>query len=374
MIRNVIFWLDKYPRSIAGTIKALSSRFNVICVCLRREIDEERAKMGWGYDEIAHCKFHFLSEEAHPIDVVTDIANLNADESFHFMLGLRNGGINKYVYKYIMPKHRNIAVIAERPTAYQLSFAKRLLSQLYYRFMALILRNRIKCILAMGMLGVKAYRAVGWPQKMVLPYLYHKITKPVVNEQQIDCKNIKFVYVGQFSKRKGVDLIMEVFDSLNCYNWTLDVVGANGDMEKEVIEWCNENPKVNDLGVWNSMDVSQNIGRYDLCLVPSRYDGWGMVVMEAVEAGVGCITTTDTGSRDLIDASGAGVVIPSNSIEELVKYIRVLLKYPQLLDEWKSQACKYKNNITDERIAEYVTECILYFSSNSDKYPHCPWL
>ena len=43
MIRNVIFWLDKYPRSIAGTIKALSSRFNVICVCLRREIDEERA-------------------------------------------------------------------------------------------------------------------------------------------------------------------------------------------------------------------------------------------------------------------------------------------------------------------------------------------
>lgn len=378
MINTIVFWLERHPRSIAGTIKFLSNKYNVICVCKEKGIVDSRKKMGWECDDLGLTKLIYLSEEQDYSTIVNSIIGLPHKSTFHFIMGFKNKGINKIVYKYIIGKNSNIAVIAERPTAYNLNVFKKIYSYILYKYFAFRLRHKIKLILAMGTMGVDAYINIGFLNTQVMPYMYHKVTKLTqsTNNTTIpETESIKILYVGQLDTRKGTNIIINAFNSIeNDGKWSLDIVGANGDMETQAINWAQCTKNVNYLGVWPSIEVSSRTSQYDVCLVPSLYDGWGMFVTEAIEAGVGCITTDKTGSKDLVKASGAGEIIKAGSVIELVNVLKNIVKDNSICEKWKDNTKKYKDLISDESIGNYVVDCIKYFTAETNKYPRCPWL
>lgn len=377
MINTIIFWLEKHPRSIAGTVKYLSYKYKVICICREESVDSNRKRMGWENENLGNTEIIYLSRETNIQNKIESILKAYHDEqTFHFMMGFKNKGINHWVYKYIIGKNPNLAIIAERPTGYNLGLFKTIYSYLFYRISALRLGHNIKFILAMGTLGVKAYTKAGFRKNQVLAYMYHKITNLISHtNENSKTDQLRILYVGQFDKRKGSGIMMSAFDGIKNYSdWTLDLVGANGDMEKETIEWAKNAKNVNYIGVWPSIEVSDKTSQYDLCLVPSLYDGWGMFVTESIESGVGCITTTKTGSRDLVEASQAGLVIESGSIEELQNALIMAINNREMIERWKENARLYRDRISDESIGNYVIDCINYFTSQSSEFPKCPWL
>ena len=59
-------------------------------------------------------------------------------------------------------------------------------------------------------------------------------------------------------------------------------------------------------------DLPAEYGQADVLCVPSRYDGWGMVVPEALAAGLPVIATGQTGATlDLIEPDRNGWLIPA---------------------------------------------------------------
>lgn len=382
MTKSIIFWLVTYPRSIAGTIKYLSDHYNVTCFCLDAKIDPMRIKMGWGYDSIGNAQLIDLSTIDNKEQYIQEkLSNLDND-SLHFMLGYRNAGINKYVYKYVLPNNKNVAVIAERRTEYGLPIYKRILSSIFYYTQTLRIRSKVKFLLAMGTLGVKSYNLLGWDKDKVMPFIYHKVTKlddSVTLESNTSIQHqdrpIRFLYVGRYDKRKGSDILKGAFSKLKGKSgWTLDLVGANGELMDTMVEWANSVDAVNYLGVWDSIEVSQNTSLYDVCLVPSRDDGWGMFVTESIESGVGCITTETTGAKDLVSSSHAGIVVNPGDVDELYDAIKKCIDSPNLVKEWKNMALKYRDRISDEAIGEYVISCIKFFVDKSGSRPQCPWI
>ena len=356
-----VFWLEHYPRSISGIIEYLSNTERVYCICCKTNIYNSRERMGWGREQLSKVEFVYLDT----LDIYTQKSFLSAflkshSCAIHYIMGLRYGNISVIVREYLLKKSiYNIFVISERPYMYGKTWAERFLLKKYYYYLGLKYRNRIKGVFAMGQSGVDAYQL--WAKGNVFNFLYPRFN--VV---------IKALYVGQLDRRKGVDLLLDCIDDFIGV-LDLSIVGANGNIEKQTISRIERSSNVRYLGVWNSQDVCIKASTYDVCVVPSRYDGWGMFVMEAIEAGVGVITTDQTGSKDLVIASEAGMVVKANSSKELQIALKYIVNNPSVVDEWKLLACKYKERITKESVGRYFRQCIDFAMSTCDNYPMCPW-
>ena len=58
-----------------------------------------------------------------------------------------------------------------------------------------------------------------------------------------------------------------------------------------------------------------------LCVHPAYEDGFGYAPAEALACGVPVIVSEDTGMKDLIDSSAAGLVLPTGDMRQLVEAI-----------------------------------------------------
>lgn len=136
-----------------------------------------------------------------------------------------------------------------------------------------------------------------------------------------------FVYVGriQFEGQKNIKLLLDSL-AIAHDNWQLDVYGDGIDLEKcraySGIKGLEE--KINWHGwVNNPWD---KIKRCDGLLLSSTYEGFPMILLEALAHGVPCISTNcPTGPEDLIQNDINGFLVKSGSAEEMKNAINKIL-------------------------------------------------
>lgn len=103
-------------------------------------------------------------------------------------------------------------------------------------------------------------------------------------------------HVGRFVEQKNHSFLVDVFNEVHMKNGNsvLFLIGQ-GPLETKIKE------KVNDLGLENSVkflgqrnDVNEIYNAMDIFVLPSLYEGLGMVLIEAQKNGLKCITSTNT--------------------------------------------------------------------------------
>ena len=113
-----------------------------------------------------------------------------------------------------------------------------------------------------------------------------------------------FLYSGTLSHRKGVDVLAHAFVRLAAElpNIRLRLLGDGpwrrkvGDLLSTVAD------QVEFVGFRDWDDLPAEYARADFLCVPSRHDGWGMVVPEGMAAGLPVIATRETGAAvDLVE-------------------------------------------------------------------------
>jgi len=132
--------------------------------------------------------------------------------------------------------------------------------------------------------------------------------------------NFVFLYSGSLSRRKGVDLLASAFARLAAEHSHIRLrVTGGGDLSSDVM--TNLAPfgdRVEMLGFkdWREAPLAY-AGAHVLC-VPSRHDGWGLVVPEALAAGLPVIGTNRTGAAlDLVTPGSNGWLIPAGNADAL---------------------------------------------------------
>ena len=63
----------------------------------------------------------------------------------------------------------------------------------------------------------------------------------------------------------------------------------------------------------------------DVFVFPSLFEGFGLVLLEAMASGLPVITTQNTGGPDLIQEGKEGFIIPAGSVEALRGKIRWMI-------------------------------------------------
>jgi glycosyltransferase involved in cell wall biosynthesis len=84
-------------------------------------------------------------------------------------------------------------------------------------------------------------------------------------------------------------------------------------MRRFVQEACAADPRISA----RPGDPLPHLQRARLCVHPAYEDGFAYAPAEALACGVPVIVSEDTGMKDLISASGAGLVVASDDMDAL---------------------------------------------------------
>lgn len=139
-------------------------------------------------------------------------------------------------------------------------------------------------------------------------------------------QNLNLGYWGAISKLKGVDVLIKGFQKFK--NQTdsdskLYIIGS-GTMENDMFELAKEmkiDEHVMFLGQLSQYEIHSVLKDIDICVFASRYEGFGIAILEAMAAGKCVIASNIGGIKDIIKHFENGLLIQpddSNALAEML--------------------------------------------------------
>jgi len=245
-----------------------------------------------------------------------------------------------------------------------------------YGVTAKLLRSSAKpqkfSVLALSKIAEKQFIAAGFSPSQVFPFGYFV---PKVESEQLKyngAENVQLIYVGALLKTKGVDVAVKAIEALAAKNVPvrMDIYGyGNPDDFVDQLSTCVSYKGIIPFG--KSQEV---IAKYDALILPSRHDGWGVVVNEALLQGVPAIVSSDVGAKCLVEESGAGAVFKSGDKNSLHRIVEDFVKSEKLRGIMKSNAMKVSLKITPERAAVYMSSVFSSYFNENETRPKEIWL
>ena len=184
---------------------------------------------------------------------------------------------------------------------------------------------------AVGDAAVDAYRPVAGPGCVAanLPYVCDVAPFLAAGAGRPDRRDRRagttFLYCGQLIARKGVDLLVDAFVRVaaDLPGARLRLVGAGplrAVLEDRVPPGLRD--RVTFAGFLPLDGLPAEFAAADAFVLPSRHDGWGVVVNQALAAGLPVIATEAVGAAELLSAPDTGAVIPAGSADALTAALR----------------------------------------------------
>jgi glycosyltransferase involved in cell wall biosynthesis len=149
-----------------------------------------------------------------------------------------------------------------------------------------------KSIFCIGNEAVKAYGTLS-RRAFNLPYSID--SRRYFERSSVASKPIKFLYIGQYIRRKGVVELLDAFVGLNLSQASLTLIGS-GELSDRVKKYTLTYENIYEIGFVNPDQLPEIISQFDVLLCPSHHDGWAVVVVEAMLSGLPVISTSQTGA------------------------------------------------------------------------------
>jgi starch synthase len=133
----------------------------------------------------------------------------------------------------------------------------------------------------------------------------------------------RFVFVGLVTARKGVPLLLEAWKQLRPDHAELWLVGSASRPVKSLL------PKLRGLhylGPIPHVELPAILQQCDVLVFPSYFEGFGLVILEAMASGLPVITTNATAGPDLFKSGNGGWIIPTGNIKALAASMQSCLE------------------------------------------------
>lgn len=196
------------------------------------------------------------------------------------------------------------------------------------------------------------------PPIEMIPYAFPKVISD--NSQYSSLKNnrknkLKLLFVGGLSQRKGIANLFEAVKGLQKYV-DLTVVGKK----------LNDNCPALDLALskhtWiptlPNDQVLSLMRENDVLMFPSLFEGFGLVITEAMSQGTPVITTDRTAGKEFINNGRNGWLVEAGSTEDLKIKIESLINNREKLEEVSREALITAKNRTWETYSNEIANAV----------------
>jgi len=137
----------------------------------------------------------------------------------------------------------------------------------------------------------------------------------LIKQEKSERKLEYLLYVGKLEDRRNIPLLLDIIEQckINNKKIKLIIVGNGTEEYKDYCLKIIEKKEIRDYIIYfESLSQEELKDLYsisDVFLLPTQYEIFGMVLLEAIYFGIPIITTKNGGSSFLIDSSEKGVII-----------------------------------------------------------------
>lgn len=178
------------------------------------------------------------------------------------------------------------------------------------------------------------------------------IPNPIAGYQEgliSDCSAKLVIAVGRYAPQKGFDLLIPAWAKVieKHPDWILKIYGEGGLKESYLRQ-------IKDLSLDHNCfleepvkDIYNKYAESSIFVLSSRYEGFGMVITEAMSCGLPVVSfSCPCGPKDIIDDGVNGLLVNKNDINQLAEKINYLIEHDLIRKEMGKAALlnseKYK--------------------------------
>ncbi|PAE10714.1 hypothetical protein CHI02_18580 [Niallia circulans] len=168
--------------------------------------------------------------------------------------------------------------------------------------------------------------------------MYNPSTITINEISNLSTKNI--IFVGRLIiEQKGLDYLLTIAENLDP-GWKINIAGDGADrvkFQKCVRKRGLEN-KINILGSLGTKELRALYLSGSIFISTSRWEGFGLVLTEAMAAGLPVISFDNAGPVEILKNGEYGVVVKNHDIQSFIKELKELMNNIDLRRDYQKKS------------------------------------
>ncbi len=208
--------------------------------------------------------------------------------------------------------------------------------------------HRARAIAAIGSVAAREYHA-RFPEPEIANIPYHCDLAPFLAIRRARAaREPVFLFCGQMIARKGVDLLLNAFAQMA--RGRLLLVGREADLPQMLAPLpAAVRKRIEYAGFQPPEELPRFFAQADVFVLPSRHDGWGVVVNQALGAGLPILCSDRVGAGiDLVEPEINGLHFAGGDPRALTAALQRCLNEPDRLASWGAASRKRAGDWTPE--------------------------
>lgn len=335
-----------------------SGSFSRVVYVAQSDLSEGRRKQGWaadveGSDEIVTSPSNTR---------VLELVQHSSPDSVHVFSGMRRIPCIVTGLKACIAHGRHFGIMHE-PRVFNTPLGPIRLAESLLQEGPL--RRHAKFVMAIGAHGPGWFRLSGYREDRIFPFAYF-IDARGLDRQETASEGAVVGFLGRLEPQKGLDLLLTASADF-ADGVKLRIAGA-GSLARRAQEVATINQgRVEYVGTLEMRQVPGYLAGLDLLVLPSttRDDGWGVVVSEALMAGVPVVVSEAAGaSMCVAKPSILGERIPANSARAIARAVNSIIRTAsppnsrEIRNQWAI------SNLSAQHGAEYLISVIEHTTAN----------
>ncbi|MBC7365273.1 MAG: glycosyltransferase family 4 protein [Undibacterium sp.] len=168
-------------------------------------------------------------------------------------------------------------------------------------------------------------------------------------------KKLRVLFVGSLGQRKGLSYLFAACRRVRTAV-ALTVIGQKPlepcpvlDRELASVRWIPSCPH---------QDILAEMAAHDVFVFPSLFEGFGLVLLEALAMGLPIITTSHTAGPDLIREGAEGFIVPIRDSTAIAARLELLHREPDRLAEMSAAARRRAREFSWENYETTLATCV----------------
>lgn len=195
------------------------------------------------------------------------------------------------------------------------------------------------------------YNGINWNDWQILP------DKEIFRKQYPDISDKFVLFAGRLATNKGLSDLISAMCQVNQKSVDLVITGADmglgKQLEKEALE---KGVRMHRLGHIDDETYRSVLAAAEMLVLPSEYEAFGIVLLEAAAAETAVIGTNVGGIPEAMSPGNNGLIVEYNDVDNLSKSIATLLEDDKMCKEMGKAGRLWAKNFSWDSILKELEQ------------------